>query len=76
MEKRGVEEMMDDEASSPFVLYRRSVNFEYAFSFTQSWIFDVVFSSFNSKIFTSPPPIQLLHAHAGSSTEKTLEVEN
>ena len=56
--------------------YHCSVNFEIPSLFMQSWIFDVVFFSCNSKIFIMLPPFQLFHIHAGSSMEKILEVEN
>ena len=71
-----MEGTVDTEVKSHSIYYCCSVNFEWHFFFIQSWIFDVVFFSCNSKIFIMLPPFQLFHIHAGSSMEKILEVEN
>ena len=68
-----MEDTGDAEATSRFVFYRWSVNFEWRFFFMKSWSNKAFFFSSNSISFASLTRTNFLYIRAGNDLEEALE---
>ena len=68
-----MEDAGDAEATSRFVFYRWSVNFERSFFFAKSWSNEAFFFSSNSISFALLTRSNFLYIRAGNELEEALE---
>ena len=68
-----MEDAGDAEATSRFVFYRWSVDFDLSFLFMKSWTNEAFFFSSNSISFVALTRANFFHIRAGNGLEEALE---